>query len=67
MPPGCEVGVKATSEVEKFLEGATLYSAHLKIRGPVRRILARVAADARVGDSGNVFLVFENAFPPNAY
>ena len=30
-PPGCEVDVKATSEVEKFLEGVTLYSAHLKI------------------------------------
>jgi hypothetical protein len=30
-PPGCEVDIKATSEVEKFLEGVTLYSAHLEI------------------------------------
>jgi hypothetical protein len=30
-PPGCEVDVKATSEVEQFLEGMTLHSAHLKI------------------------------------
>ncbi|KAN0123637.1 hypothetical protein V8E52_002969 [Russula decolorans] len=28
-PPGCEVDVKATSEAEKFLQGVTLYSAHL--------------------------------------
>jgi hypothetical protein len=31
-PPGCEVDVKATPEVEKFLEGMTLYSAHLEIK-----------------------------------
>jgi hypothetical protein len=31
IPPGCEVDVKATPEVEKFLEGVTLYSAHLEI------------------------------------
>jgi hypothetical protein len=30
-PRGCEVNVKATSGVEKFLEGVTLYSAHLEI------------------------------------
>jgi hypothetical protein len=30
-PPGCDVDVKADSEVEKFLGGVTLYSAHLKI------------------------------------
>jgi hypothetical protein len=30
-PPGCEVDVKVTLEVEKFLDGATLFSAHLKI------------------------------------
>jgi hypothetical protein len=30
-PPGCEVGVAATSDVEHFLEGVTLYSAHLEI------------------------------------
>jgi hypothetical protein len=30
-PPGCEVDIKAISEVEKFLEGVTLYSAHLEI------------------------------------
>jgi hypothetical protein len=30
-PPGCKVDVKATPEVEKFLEGVTLYSAHLEI------------------------------------
>jgi hypothetical protein len=33
-PPGCEVDVKAskaTPEMEKFLEGVTLYSAHLEI------------------------------------
>jgi hypothetical protein len=31
IPPGCEVDVKAGSEVEEFLEGVTLYSAHLEI------------------------------------
>jgi hypothetical protein len=31
IPPGCEVDVKATSEVEEFLEGVRLYSAHLEI------------------------------------
>ena len=30
-PPGCDVDVEADSEAEKFLGGATLYSAHLKI------------------------------------
>jgi RHS (Retrotransposon Hot Spot) family protein len=30
-PPDCEVDVNANSEVERFLEGVTLYSAHLKI------------------------------------
>jgi hypothetical protein len=30
--PGCEVDVKGTSVVEKFLEGVTLYSAHLEIK-----------------------------------
>jgi hypothetical protein len=39
-PPGCEVDVKATSEVENFLEGVKLYSAHLEIeqarRGRIR-------------------------------
>jgi hypothetical protein len=32
-PPGCDVDVKADSAVEKFLEGVTLYSAHLNIEG----------------------------------
>ena len=52
------IGVKVTSEVEKFLQGATLYT--------TRRILAQVAAVARVGDSDSdhVFLVFENGFFP---
>ena len=31
-PPGCEIDVRATSAVEKFLEGVTLYSAHLAIK-----------------------------------
>jgi hypothetical protein len=31
-PPGCDIDVKATSAVEKFLEGVTLYSAHLKFK-----------------------------------
>ena len=31
-PPGCEVDIKGTSTVEKFLEGVTLYSAHLEIK-----------------------------------
>ena len=31
IPPDCEVDVKATSEVERFLEGVTLYTAHLEI------------------------------------
>jgi hypothetical protein len=30
-PPGCEVDVKATSEVEQALGGVTLYSAHLEV------------------------------------
>ena len=30
-PPGCEVNVKVTSEVENFLEGVMPYSAHLEI------------------------------------
>ncbi|KAF8503491.1 hypothetical protein F5888DRAFT_1887108 [Russula emetica] len=30
-PPDCEVDVNANSEVERFLEGVTLYLAHLKI------------------------------------
>jgi hypothetical protein len=30
-PPDCEVDVKSTSVVEEFLEGVTLYSAHLEI------------------------------------
>jgi hypothetical protein len=31
-PSGCEVDVKGTSAVGKFLEGVTLYSAHLEIK-----------------------------------
>jgi hypothetical protein len=30
-PPDCVVNVKATPEVEKFLEGMTVYTAHLNI------------------------------------
>jgi RHS (Retrotransposon Hot Spot) family protein len=30
-PPGCEVDVTVASKAEKFLEGVTLYSAHLEI------------------------------------
>jgi hypothetical protein len=30
-PPGCEVDIKATPEVENFLQGVTLYLAHLKV------------------------------------
>lgn len=31
IPPNCEVDVKATSEVEEFLEGVRIYTAHLEI------------------------------------
>jgi hypothetical protein len=37
-PPGCEVDVKATSEVENFLEGVKLYSAHLEIEQAHSRV-----------------------------
>jgi hypothetical protein len=59
-PHGCDVNVKADSEVEKFLGGVTLYSAHLKIEEARSAQLAQVAAIA----SGNDFLVFENVLFP---
>jgi len=37
-PPGCEIDVKGTSAVEKFLEGVTLYSAHLEINRRMKLI-----------------------------
>jgi hypothetical protein len=31
-PPGCEVDINATSEVDKFLEGVRVYTADLEIK-----------------------------------
>lgn len=31
-PPDCNIDIKATSEVETFLEGMIMYSAHLQVK-----------------------------------
>ena len=68
-PPGCEVEVKASPEVEKSLEGVIMYSADLKIEEEeAQGMLAHFGASSAVaiGGNGSIFLVFREGFSPNA-
>jgi hypothetical protein len=67
-PPGCEVDVKATSEVEKLLEGVTLYSAHLKVEEEEALYRSQGPFDAfwRRATAATFSWFSRMFFPPNA-